>query len=50
MHDQFVYIFGGMNEDGFLSRIERYDEIINSWNEMTMSLPFPLAKLGAVSL
>ena len=33
-----------MNEDGFLSTLERYDEIINSWNEMTMFLPMPAGR------
>ena len=50
MHDQFIYVFGGMNENGFLGTLERYDEIINSWNEMKFFLPMPLAKLGAISL
>jgi N-acetylneuraminic acid mutarotase len=50
VHDQFIYVFGGMENEVFLNTLERYDEILNSWNEMVMKLPVPLAKCGAVSL
>jgi len=39
-----------MENEVFLNTLERYDEILNSWNEMVMKLPVPLAKCGAVSL
>jgi N-acetylneuraminic acid mutarotase len=50
IHDQFIYALGGMDGNLMLDTIERYDEILDSWLDIKMILPQPLAKMGCVSL
>ena len=39
-----------MDGNLMLDSIERYDEIVDSWLDIKMILPQPLAKMGCVSL
>ena len=48
--DQFIYVFGGLNDFKMLKSFEKYDDIVNSWTSILLELPTPLAKMGVVPL
>lgn len=43
-------MFGGLHDTRFLSKIERFDDLLGDWITLDVQLPMPLCKLGAVSM
>ena len=50
LEDQYVYVMGGLHDFQFLSNIEKYDYITDTWISLYFKLPAPLSKLCAISL
>ena len=46
----YAYCFGGYNDSTLLDTIEKYDAILDTWIEISVTLPFKIAKLGAAEL
>jgi len=44
-----LYLFGGRNQEEYLSSVYEYDPILNLWNERT-PMPLPQADMGALSV
>ncbi|CDW72222.1 kelch motif family protein [Stylonychia lemnae] len=49
LDDQYAYIFGGIHDYQFLSNIEKYDAITDTWISLYFKLPAPLSKLAVIA-
>ncbi|AEV68149.1 Kelch repeat-containing protein [Acetivibrio clariflavus] len=45
-----IYVFGGYNENGNLSTIEKYDPTTNKWTKLTTTLKVARRDLGALTM
>ena len=51
INDQYIYVFGGLNNNIVLDSIERYDQMLNNWvNLDVVKLEEPLCKLSVIPL
>lgn len=50
VRDQFIYVFGGFHDSKIVDSIERYDQILDAWQPLKLTLPHGLAKLGVTPL
>lgn len=48
--DQFIYVFTGIQDMKMLKDVEKYDDILNSWTQISFDFRLPICKMGCVSL
>ena len=46
--DNYIYVFGGFNGVDALDTIEKYDAMLDIWNEITVKLPLKISNVGVV--